>query len=112
MPYRLKRTETVQQGLHHIGGEQIDRALGEITGSSLPPEEKIHQVRKRGKKVRGLPRLVRPSLDHDACCNGNAWFQDTARRLARPRDADALVATHDELLDDYAGHTDERTSKV
>ncbi len=107
MAYRIKRGDDgVQDALRRIAGEQIDRAIGEIDDDTLEFDVKIHQVRKRCKKMRGLLRLVRPAFD--GYRHENASFRDTARLLSGTRDADTLIATYDAVCDHFDRQTDRR----
>jgi CHAD domain-containing protein len=100
MPYRFKRTdETVQHGLRRIAIEQLDKAVDEIDDDDLTRAVRVHQVRKRCKKLRALIRLVRPAFaDYSA---ENATLRDAARQLAFARDAGVMIATYDTLMDAY-----------
>ncbi len=85
MAYRIKKGDkSVQAGLRRIADEQIGRALGEIDDDDLDFAEKVHQVRKRCKKLRGLIRLVRPAFDDYSAENGA--FRDAAQMLSGVRD--------------------------
>jgi CHAD domain-containing protein len=107
MPYRLKENDAaVQDALRRIADEQIGRALAEIADDDLPFGEKVHQVRKRCKKLRGLLRLVRKSFDGYA--DENAAFRDAARHLSPVRDADTLITTYDDLMAWAGKGTDRR----
>ena len=104
MGYRIETTETVQEALHRVAREQIDRALAEIDDADTGPHQTVHQVRKRCKKVRALARLVRTSFA--GYSETNAAFRDAARRISDLRDAkvrvdsfDRLVSEHDDALD-------------
>lgn len=90
MAYRLKRAESVGDGLRRIAREQIDKAVAELTDADLDRHEAVHQFRKRAKKIRGLIRLVRPALG-DIYGQENGWYRDAARKLSRVRDAEALL---------------------
>lgn len=61
------------------------------------PEEAVHDVRKRCKKLRGLVRLIRPAIG-DEYEKANQTFRDAARLLAPYRDAHALLACFDDLV--------------
>ena len=77
MAYRIRtKDDDVEQAVRRIACEQIDRALAEIDDDGLDFARKVHQVRKRCKKLRGLVRLVRPALD--AYGRENAAFRDAA----------------------------------
>ena len=81
--------------VRRIALDQIDRGLSEAVDQDLPLAERVHQLRKRCKKLRGLIRLVRPGFP--AYAKENAAFRDTARTLSDVRDAGALVETCDAL---------------
>jgi CHAD domain-containing protein len=100
MPYRLKAHESVPEGIKRIAGEQIERAIKELTDSELDPHESVHQARKRFKKIRGVLRLVREDLG-EIYSDENAWFRDTGRELSAVRDAEAMLETLDKLRDGY-----------
>lgn len=105
MAFRLNRDEPLAEAVRRIALEQIDKVLGEVRGSSLRAEDKIHQARRRCKKIRALLRLVRPAIpDHFA--EQNALFRDAARRLGALRDADALIEAHDTLVAGLPGQAD------
>ncbi|WP_208430630.1 CHAD domain-containing protein [Methyloligella halotolerans] len=83
---------------------QVDKAIAEIDDSDLGLNDTIHQVRKRCKKLRGLIRLVRPGFDDYA--KENAAFREAAGSLSVLRDSEAMLETHDALMDFYADRTD------
>lgn len=96
MSYRLKRNESVTQGIRRIATEQIDKALAEIDDAQLDRHEKVHCARKRCKKLRGLARLIRPGFsDYKRV---NATYRDAARELSSIRDAHAVIETFDGLV--------------
>src|SRR5215475_2007881 len=64
---------------------------------SRPDDERIHSIRKRCKKLRGLLRLVRPSLG-DTYERENAYFRDVARALSPLRDVHVTLAAFDAVL--------------
>lgn len=101
MPYRVKRSEELTDGVRRVAGEQLDRALGsldtlgDVDGDRVV--EAVHDVRKRCKKVRGLVRLVRPGLgDHYRSANDGC--RDAARLLGPFRDAHAMLESFDALV--------------
>ncbi|MEJ2431861.1 MAG: CHAD domain-containing protein [Pseudolabrys sp.] len=61
--------------------------------------EKVHQLRKRCKKLRGLIRLVRPVFADYA--TENAALRDIARTLSFVRDTDVLIGTYDAVVEAY-----------
>jgi CHAD domain-containing protein len=100
MAYRLARKETVEAGIQRIVIEQIDKAAAEIENDALNPHEKVHQIRKRCKKIRGALRLVRPALGKTYAFE-NDWFRDTAGQLADFRDAEVLIETYDQVMEAF-----------
>ncbi|HKK28894.1 MAG TPA: CHAD domain-containing protein [Alphaproteobacteria bacterium] len=101
MAYHFRRKDaSVQESLRHVAISQIDAALEETDDPTMEVHEKVHQVRKRCKKVRGLIRLVRPEFDDYK--HENKVFRDAARTLSVVRDAETLVETYDALMDAYA----------
>lgn len=82
-------------GLRRIALEQIDGALAETRAPMLDTASRIHALRKRTKKLRGLLRLVRPVLP-PAREAGRA-LGAAARVLAPARDAEVRLATFEAL---------------
>jgi len=102
--YRFRRRESVEDGLRRIAREQIVRAVVMARDASADPHHRIHKVRRRFKKLRGLVRLVRPGLGGDGVGyrDENARYRDAARGLAEARDAQTAVEALDSLLERYA----------
>ena len=96
MAYRLRAKEPVSRGLIRAAQEQIDKALAEIRGSELPGHEKVHQLRKRLKKLRAVLRLVRPEIG-SVYREENVVFRDLGREFSRRRDARVYLETLDFL---------------
>lgn len=107
MAFRLKKRESVANGIFRIADEQIGKAIDELENSFLESAEVVHQVRKRCKKIRGLVRLVRPRLK-DAYETENAWYRDTARMLSELRDAKTMLNTYDTLMEHFGEQVDRR----
>ena len=96
MSYQFKRKETVAEGLRRVARGQLDNALAEAADTSVPVAERVHAARKRGKKLRGLLRLVRPELGA-VFKHENAVLRDAARQLAEARDAAVMLGTFERL---------------
>ncbi|HEX6986240.1 MAG TPA: CHAD domain-containing protein, partial [Planctomycetaceae bacterium] len=96
MPYRLKRKESVADGVARAAREEAEKALAAVTGGGRPADERIHDARTRCKKLRGLLRLVRPHLG-DLYREENARLRDAARPLSAVRDAAVVLKAFDEL---------------
>ncbi len=107
MPYRIKRGDaTVQDALRRIADEQTARALAEIDDDGLDFARKVHQARKRCKKMRGLLRLVRPAFNDYS--DENRAFRDAARLLSGVRDTRTLIRTYDAVTEHFEHQIDRR----
>jgi CHAD domain-containing protein len=103
MAYRLSRETSTQKNVREIALDQIDKAIAELVDETLADPVKVHQVRKRCKKLRGLVRLVRPAFA--GYQRENTAFRDTARLLGPARDAKVMVETFDALMEAAADDT-------
>jgi CHAD domain-containing protein len=105
MAYRFKHGDnSVEAGLRRIALGEIDKAVAEIDNKRQNLDDTVHQVRMHCKKLRGLLCLVRPSFDNYRL--ENAAYRDAARKLAPVRDAAVMIATYDDLLENYADEID------
>ncbi len=105
MGYHIRRHEDVQDAVHRIATEQINKGIREIEDSSIDRHEVVHLLRKRCKKLRGLLRLVRPQLE-EVYARENAFFRDLARSLSFVRDAQALIEAFDALVEEFQDQID------
>jgi CHAD domain-containing protein len=101
MAYRLIQTESSSTGVRRIADEQLARAIGELQDPALDAAVRLHQVRKRVKKVRALLRLVRPAIGKAAFRIRNERLRRLNRQLAGPRDAQVMVETATALAGDH-----------
>jgi CHAD domain-containing protein len=92
----LLEDKTVEDGFKRIALSQIDAALDESRDDQLDGEGKVHAVRTRCKKLRGLFRLVRPVFKDYTDCN--TIVRKAAGSLSHVRDAHVLVQTYDDLV--------------
>jgi CHAD domain-containing protein len=96
--YRLKRKETLPEGVARIARGRIDHAIDELSGEAgSSPEEAVHNTRKDMKKLRALLRLMRSELGDDVYRRENECFRDAAAELSGVRDADVMLATLEAL---------------
>ena len=103
MSFRISVGVPFGEDVRRIAREQIDGAIAETNGSAPGSHtERIHSVRKRCKKLRGLLRLVRPCLG-DVYASENAYFRDAARVLAPLRDTHVILAGFDAVVDHFQG---------
>ena len=101
MAYRFKRGEKVEPGVQRIAAQQLDELLSEFDDPSISVDERIHSSRKRGKKVRGLLRLVRPALGSTYRAENEA-LREAARLLSPARDGQIIIAAFDLIKRDAA----------
>jgi len=106
MPYRLRIGESVQDGIRRVLSEQIERSLDELADPKLDRADRIHQVRKRCKKIRAALRLGRGALG-STYSKENAWYRDAARRISDVRNTQVMIETYDAL----AKHFDDQVDK-
>jgi CHAD domain-containing protein len=84
-------------GMRRIAAEEVARAEAELADPRLPVERKVHQARKRTKRLRGLLRLVRPAFPEYV--KEAVHLREAARGLSTLRDRDVMIATHDALME-------------
>jgi CHAD domain-containing protein len=97
MSYRLRVSEPIAEGVRRIATAQVDAILDALDARALSPDEAVHRVRERCKRVRALLRLARPALGRHYE-EADARFRDAARTLTAVRDAAVLVGAHDALV--------------
>lgn len=93
--YRWHPGSAAQDELRRIARTQVDRGLSELDGGDR--HRAVHAVRKRGKKVRALLRLVRPAAPA-LYRRENAAVRDMMRRVSAAREAGVAVETYDGLV--------------
>jgi CHAD domain-containing protein len=99
MSYAIRRSEHPADAVRRIAHEEVGAALHALAHTDeLGVEEAIHDVRKRCKQLRGLIRLVPRELGKEYR-RANDTFRDAARELSVIRDAQALLATFDEMVE-------------
>lgn len=97
MSFQWSRSDvTVGDGFLRIAREQIAKAIAGAENSTESPERRVHEARRRCKKLRALFRLVRP--DFSAYDTENAFVRDASRGLAAARDTRVAQNTYVELM--------------
>src|SRR5438046_811176 len=95
MAFRLRTDESVGDGLKRVVKKELRSAVKELADAELS-EEAIHQARKSVKKVRAVLQLISKNssdvIDRDA-----KRLRRSSRLLSPLRDAEAVVATAEEL---------------
>ena len=98
MAYRLKKGETVPEGIRRIVHEESESALKELShANGKKRDEGIHEARKSIKKIRGAMRMVQPELGR-MYRSENARLGEVGRKLSEIRDATAIIEVFDGLM--------------
>ena len=87
---------SVGMGFLRIAREQIAKAVKAAEDLSESPGKRVHETRRRCKKLRALLRLVRPDFPHYADENG--VLRDAARGLSGARDERVSSQTYADLM--------------
>ena len=93
--YRWEPGASPRHELRRIARDQVESALVELDDEDR--HTAVHQVRKHGKKIRALLRLVRLSAP-ELYQRENAAFRDATRRVSSDRDAAVALQTYDGLV--------------
>ncbi|QGG94431.1 CHAD domain-containing protein [Actinomarinicola tropica] len=114
--YELDPTRPLDEALRRVALGCLDEAIDRLDGLGPTPEPEdvataVHEVRKRGKELRGLARLARPALG-DTYAPVNADARDAGRQLSDIRDAQVLLSTLDDLVDAASGKAARRLTVV
>ncbi len=102
MAYRLKKGESVPDGIRRIVQEEIQSATRALDHGGQKRGEAIHEARKSLKKIRGALRLVQPELGR-VYRDENTRMRDLGRQLSEIRDATAIIEVFDGLIEKYNG---------
>ncbi len=104
MPYELDPEESVRTGLVRCAREQLQVARHALSEQAADdPVRAIHTARKALKKERALLRLGHGAIPATQRRRENRALRDAARKLSGTRDADAMVATLDDLAEHFSG---------
>lgn len=102
MGFRWSRDDaSIGDGFRRIAREEIGKAIAAAEDEAQEPGERVHEARRRAKRLRGLLRLVRPEFGRYA--RENAFVRDAARGLSRARDTRVATETLEALMQ-WAGH--------
>jgi CHAD domain-containing protein len=101
MTYAIPQTADTAKGIRHCVEDQIAKGLEELDDHEEDLHERVHNVRKRFKKIRAALRLARKPLG-DRYKPDNVLFRDAGRRLSEVRDAQAMIETLHRLRDVYS----------
>lgn len=97
MAFEWTRTDvTFGEGFLRIAREQVSRAVAGAVDETTIPAQRIHESRRRCKKLRALFRLVQP--DFRRYRDENTNVRDAARHLSEARDANVVQQTLFDLM--------------
>ena len=100
MAYVFDPAARLSRDVRRVARDRLDDAVATLDqlgeGDASATETGVHDVRKRCKEVRALARLVRVPLGNEFECF-NATVRGAADVLAPIRDAQAVLATLDDL---------------
>lgn len=96
MAYQFFPKETLTEAAIRVHREQLEKSLKDIKKAKTDPDEAVHEVRKRLKKLRGLLRLLRFVMPYQYR-DLNAKYRDIGRVLSDLRDARAKLEALDKL---------------
>ena len=98
MPFRFKKSETLEKAVRRVGDERIRAALKWLEKARRPAA--IHSVRKEIKKLRALLRLVRGEMGRDEYRRSVKPLRRGAELLAASRDARVIFRALENLVED------------
>ncbi len=110
MGYVIEPSDSTQGEIRRVARERLDDAIGHLDAviagePGVDIEAVVHEVRKRCKEMRGLARLVRGDLG-DEFAPFDQLVKGAANQLSALRDAHAVLATFDRLLDAHPNEVD------
>ncbi len=97
MAFHLNKKEPLNSGLHRIAYEQIDIVLNGFGDESVPLDKRVHSLRARCKKMRGLLRLLQPKMGA-AFDVEDQRFRMAAKELASYREMEVHRKTIESLI--------------
>ncbi len=100
MSYKIKNKKKFHKQFRKRLLNQVDAAIQEIQDGSMPFDKKIHQTRKRFKKIRGLLRLGMKTLGKKRYKEENSRFREYGHRLAHARDSKVYLKTLNSMAED------------
>jgi CHAD domain-containing protein len=96
MPFRLRSTETVADGLRRLAREELKSISTLLDRAARPQDEAIHEIRKSVKKTRAILRVVRADKGSGLAKSAKRLHAINSR-LSPLRDADVMLETLDTL---------------
>jgi CHAD domain-containing protein len=107
MAFRLKRKETVSDGLRRVVRREL-RTAGDRLRTESPTEEGIHEARKSVKKVRAILQLIKAD-EGTGLRGGRKRLRTVNRALSHLRDTEVMKETLANLKRKYPHVLSEHT---
>lgn len=101
MAYRIGKDEHIAAGLLRILREDLDAAERAFRASDRR-EQRVHEVRRRLKRIRTILRIVEPAFGEQAA-ETRRLLSEAGRLLASARDADVAAASARALAETAEG---------
>jgi len=100
MKYRLKRKESVGEGLHRILHQEFEAVSVHLHSLSKEEgrHEAIHETRRHLKRMRALCQIWRAPIGIELCSREATVLRDLARNLSAVRDMEVRLALLGDLL--------------
>lgn len=95
---------SLEDNLRRVAGQEVQKARDSLARIESAPEESVHDLRKRMKKLRGLLRLLRPGLGKTYKAE-NAAAREIARGFSDIRDAQVMVNSVDLICNEAGADT-------
>ena len=97
MAYRFRRKETVASAFRRNVREQTAAVVSLLADRGTDLKERVHDARRRIKKLRALLQLMRSELDPASFEKHNVGLRNASRRLSRARDTEVSLACFETL---------------
>ncbi|MGM0623912.1 MAG: CHAD domain-containing protein [Campylobacterota bacterium] len=102
MSFSISVDKSVAKQLQKVVNSQTKKALKESRCEEIGADKAVHKIRKRCKKLRGLLRLIKPSLKEKALYKEqNDFFKKIANELSGARDDKVLGDTFAKIVKRY-----------
>ena len=92
MPFRLRPTESIADGLRRIAREELSSISTHLDGATPPRADAIHEIRKSVKKTRAILHVVGADNGRGLADSAKR-LRAINRRLSALRDADVMLET-------------------
>ena len=103
MSYRFRRKETIRDAFRRIVQQQTAGIVAHLADQGPDIAERIHDTRRRIKKLRALLRIVWAELEKGCAEREDNILRDIARELSKSRDASVVLDTFEPLATEIVG---------